>query len=72
MSVWDLIELATSRAFVIALALVGAGIATLGNLMMRAGSSVPPARARAVLWTGYAVTGASVFFFILAGFLSDR
>ena len=71
MWVWDVIALLTSRTFVIALAITGAGIATLGNMMMREGSSARPARARMVLWTGYALTGFSVFCFILAGFLSN-
>jgi len=65
------VALITSRSFVGALAVVGALVATLGNRMMREGSSVPPARARAVLWTGYALTGASIICFIVAGFLAD-
>lgn len=66
----DLLALVTSRLFVIFLAIVGAVIATVGSAMVRGGSGIARVPARYVLWTGYGLTGLSIFLFILAGFLS--
>lgn len=52
----------------IALAIGGALIATIGSLMLRKGSRVNPRLARFVLRFGYGLAWASVAIFIAMGF----
>jgi len=68
----DLLAFVISRQFVIVLAVIGAIVAMFGSAMTREGSGIARVTARRVLWTGYGLTGLSIFLFILAGFLSGR
>jgi hypothetical protein len=63
--------LLTDRTIIIALAIVGACLATAGSVW-RSGSRKSARLAHLLLWAGYLVTLASVALFITAGFLSDR
>lgn len=58
------------RPVVIALAILGAVVATIGGYLLRSGSRTDPRIARFVLRLGYAVTWASVAIFIVIGFRS--
>jgi hypothetical protein len=61
----------TDRTLIIALAIVGACLATAGSICRSRGRST--ARwGNVMLWAGYLVTLASVILFVTAGFLSDR
>jgi hypothetical protein len=62
-----LLDAVVKREVVIGLALAGAGLAMIGSLQKTRGS---PAVSRALIYLGYAVTGASVLIFIVAGFRS--
>ena len=64
-------ELPTDRIVIIALAVVGACLATAGSLW-RSRSRRGARLAHVVLWAGYLVSAASVMLFVAAGFLSDR
>ena len=68
-----LLGLLLDRTVIVALAVLGAGVATYGNHLLRGASSREDARtARHVLHAGYAITAASVMLFIVAGFTSGR
>lgn len=56
------------REFIIALALGGAIVATIGSFLVRRRSRVAPQYARFILQSGYALTYFSVGLFIVAGF----
>ena len=59
------------RTLIIALAIVGACLATAGSVWRSRGRST--ARwGNVMLWAGYLVSFASVILFVAAGFLSDR
>jgi hypothetical protein len=62
-------ELLTDRTTIIALAIVGACLATAGSVWRRRTSA---RLAHLVLWAGYLVSLTSVALFVAAGFLSDR
>lgn len=64
-------ELPTDRIIIIALAIVGACLATVGSLW-RSRSRESARLAGLMVWAGYLVTAASVALFVAAGFLSDR
>ena len=61
----------TDRTLIIALAIVGACLATAGS-MWRSRSRNTARWGNVILWAGYLVSLASVILFITAGFLSDR
>jgi hypothetical protein len=61
----------TDRTLIIALAIVGACLATAGS-MWRSRSRNTARWGNVMLWAGYLVSLASVILFITAGFLSDR
>ncbi len=65
----ELIPLLLQRDLIIALAIFGALIATVGSMLMRNKSSVSPYMARLVLRTGYGLSWGSVAVFIIAGLL---
>lgn len=65
----DLLDLVLQRPVVIALAIAGAAVATVGSVLLRQGSRVDPKTARLVLRVGYGITWASIAIFIIAGFL---
>lgn len=61
----------TDRTLIIALAIVGACLATAGSVWRSRGRYT--ARwGNVMLWAGYIVSLASVILFVTAGFLSDR
>jgi len=64
-------ELLTDRTMIIALAIVGACLATAGSLW-RSRSRRTARLAYSMVWVGYLVSLASVVLFMAAGFLSDR
>lgn len=64
-------ELPTDRIIIIALAVVGAGLATAGSVW-RSRSREGARLAHLMVWAGYLVTLTSVALFVAAGFLSDR
>ena len=66
----ELLDAIFNRRIIIALAIAGAIIATLGSYLMRAGSKVRPERARMILRIGYGIAWLSVAIFIVAGFRS--
>lgn len=67
----DLLYLVLRREVIIALAIVGAIIATLGSALMPRPEPDTARRGRLLLRLGYSITGASIFLFILAGFMSS-
>jgi multisubunit Na+/H+ antiporter MnhE subunit len=66
----ELLGLVASRPVVIALAMAGAIVATIGSWLMRNPGRLGARRARLVLRIGYGITGVSVFLFIVAGFMA--
>ena len=56
------------REFIIALALGGAIVATIGSVLVRRRSRVAPQYARFILQSGYVLTYFSIGLFIVAGF----
>ena len=65
----ELLVLIAGRPVVIALAVLGAIVATLGSWLVRRPGRLGERGARFVLRLGYGLTGASVALFIVAGFL---
>ena len=65
----ELIPLLLQRNLIIALAVFGALVATVGSILMRQNSSVSSRVARMVLRTGYGLSWGSVAGFITAGLL---
>jgi hypothetical protein len=61
-------ELLTDRTTIIALAIVGACLATAGSLLRSRNTA---RLAHLMIWVGYLVSLASVALFIAAGFLSN-
>lgn len=68
----DLLTLITQRPMIIALALVGAVIATVGNLFLRRSTKVRPRTAKFITRFGYGISWASVALFIAAGFFGSK
>ncbi len=64
----DTLTLLLQRPVIITLALVGAAIATLGNVFLRKGDRVSPKTARLITRVGYGISWVSVALFITAGF----
>ena len=56
------------RHVIITLALIGAVIATAGNILLKKKSRIKPKLARFIMKSGYAITWSSVALFIAAGF----
>ncbi len=65
----EFMTLLLQRKVIIALAVIGALIATVGSILMRKNTSVNPRVARIVLRTGYGLSWGSVATFIIAGLL---
>jgi hypothetical protein len=65
----ELLDLVLQRPVVIALAIAGAAVATVGSVLLRQGSRVDPKTARLILRVGYGITWISIAIFIAAGFL---
>lgn len=66
----ELLGLIASRPVVIALAILGAVVATFGSWLVRNSGRLGARGALWVLRLGYGITGASVLLFIVAGFLA--
>ena len=56
------------RNIIIALAVIGAMIATAGSILLKKEFRIKPKVARFIMKTGYAITWASIALFITAGF----
>jgi hypothetical protein len=68
----ELIGALTDRKVIVTLAVLGAIMAAAGSFF-RVGRTNAIARfARMMMWTGYAISFASVLLFIVAGFASNR
>jgi multisubunit Na+/H+ antiporter MnhE subunit len=65
----ELLYAVLQREVIIASAIVGAIVATVGSFMMPRAGADTAERGRLLLHLGYAITGASVFLFILAGLI---
>ncbi len=65
----EILDVVLQRPIIIALAIAGAAVATIGSVLLRQGSRVAPKTARLILRVGYGITWASIGFFIVAGFL---
>jgi hypothetical protein len=65
----ELLDFVIQRPVVIALAIAGAAVATVGSVLLRKGSRVDPKTARLILRVGYGITWVSIAIFIAAGFL---
>ena len=66
----ELLALIAARPVVIALAVLGAFVATLGSWLVRHPGRLGERGARFVLRLGYGLSGASIALFIVAGFLA--
>lgn len=66
----EILGLIADRPVVIALAILGGIVATLGSYLVRHPGRLGERGARFVLRLGYGLSGASVALFIVAGFLS--
>ena len=64
----ELLDLLTRRSTVVALALLGAGVAIAGSLLRASRPDTAGRLATAVIRIGYGVTWLSVALFIVAGF----
>ena len=56
------------RNIIIALAVIGAVIATAGSVLLKKNSRIEPKVARFIMKFGYAITWASIALFIAVGF----
>jgi drug/metabolite transporter (DMT)-like permease len=65
----EVLDTVLQRPVIIALAVAGAVVATIGSVLMRKDSRVSPGTARLILRVGYGLAWASVVIFIVAGFL---
>jgi hypothetical protein len=68
----ELLNALTDRGLVIALAILGAIIATAGAVLGNKSTGHAAKLRRVMMWTGYSISFASVVLFIVAGFLSGR
>jgi hypothetical protein len=68
----ELLDALIDRTTIVALAILGAIVATAGGMLggRRAGHAAKIARL--TLWAGYAISFTSIALFIIAGFLSNR
>ena len=66
----EFLALIATRPFVIALAILGAIVATLGGYLVRRPGRLGERGGHFVLRLGYGLSGASVALFIIAGFLA--
>ena len=64
----ELLDAVLQRSVVIALAIIGAIIATVGSVLLRKGSRINPRTGRFVLRLGYALAWVSVGIFVVMGF----
>lgn len=68
----ELLDSLTNRTVVVALAILGAVIATIGGMLRGRQADNAAKFGRLLLWTGYAVSLVSVALFVIAGFLPGR
>lgn len=68
----EILDVVLQRSVVVALAITGALLATLGSALLRKGSQINPRIGRFVLRLGYAVAWASVAIFVVMGFRGLR
>lgn len=64
----EFLDLIIQRPVVVGMAIVGAVVATAGSFMLARPSRFGKERSGFVLRLGYAISGASVVLFIIAGF----
>ena len=67
----ELLAALLQRNVIIALAIAGAVVATLGNVLVQKKSSTVPRYGRLILKSGYAITWTSVILFIASGFFGE-
>ena len=67
----DFIDSLLQRHVVIALAIIGALLATAGSYLTRKQKLLAPRAARLILRVGYGLTWASVAIFIIIGFVRE-
>lgn len=67
----EFLALLLQRNVIIALAITGAVIATLGSYLVKKKSRGEPKIARLIMKSGYAITWTSVALFIAAGFFGE-
>jgi hypothetical protein len=67
----DMFSVLLQREAIIATAIVGAVLATLGSLRTERGR-IGPVRSSALVKAGYGITAVSMLLMIVAGFLSGR
>ena len=68
----ELIGALTDKAVIVALAVLGAIMATAGGVFGVKRTSAIARFGRMMMWIGYAISFASVVLFIVAGFVSNR
>ncbi len=59
------------RNIIIALAVIGAVIATAGSILLKKESRIEPKVARFIMKSGYVITWLSIALFITAGFFGN-
>ncbi len=68
----ELVGALTDRKVIVALAVLGAIMATAGGVLGVRRTSAIARFGRMMMWTGYVISFASVMLFIVAGFVSNR
>jgi hypothetical protein len=68
----DLLNIEIGRRMIIALAVLGAAMVIAGGMLGRGRGKTAARLGLLAVWSGYALTSASVVLFIVAGFLSSR
>ncbi len=64
----ELLDAVLQRSVVVALAIIGAIMATVGSVLLREGSRINPRTGRFVLRLGYALAWVSISIFVVMGF----
>jgi hypothetical protein len=68
----ELISALTDKVMIVALAVLGAIMATAGGVFGASRTNAIARFGRIMMWAGYTISFASVALFILAGFVSNR
>ena len=68
----ELIGVLADKVVIVALAVLGAIMATAGGFLGVRSTRAIARLGRMMMWTGYVITFASVMLFVVAGFVSNR